>query len=324
MWRRQYSAMRTLPALVLLLAGSVGCGSDSRVSAVPTSPSPPGGAATAPPPATPSFAGVWQGEYRLTACQGVRHCVLFIGSARPFTLRLEQAGAAVAGVFTGDVVANVTGVVSASGELVLRGGAAAVSRFDSSVDMQRITLRLAEAGQLAGSLDYAVTWPADSPYLASTGPGSTRSGEITRAARGTGSVDDLSRFDGAWHGRFVVRECTPVGWRQCYSHEHAEVVSLQADLRQNGATVEGTVVIPPYTIPVRGTTEGSRLRIEGDLVSPVSGGRMVVRLSDWLATRDRVGRLEGRFAYDVAFVQDTGVTLSTRYTNELVGVVLSP
>ena len=127
-----------LPVL-LLLSGAIGCGADSGPTAVPTSPSPPGGATTAPTPAVSNFAGVWQGEYRVTACSGERHCALSIGTARPFTLRLDQSGATVIGVFTGDVDADVTGTVSASGELVLSGGANAVSRYDSNVEIERLT-----------------------------------------------------------------------------------------------------------------------------------------------------------------------------------------
>lgn len=312
--------MAAVPILAALVA-LPGCGSDSPAGS-PTSPSPP--PVAAPIPTTPSYAGVWQGEYRVTACVGERHCTQVIGAMRAFTLRLEQTGAAVAGVLTGDVGANLTGVVSASGELTLSGGVDPASRFDTQVAVRRLTLRPASGGALTGGIEYAITYPPGSPYLSATGPVSSRSGEIVRAARASGGGGDPLRFDGAWNGRFVVRRCVIAGWANCYPHEPDEIVGVQLELRQNGAEVEGTVAIPPYRIPVRGVVQGNQLHLEGELVSPVSGGRMALRFLDWTTTRDAVGRLEGRFGYDVAYQQDTGGTLSTIYENELVGVVLSP
>ena len=117
---------------------------------------------TEPPVA--QFGGVWQGEYRLTTCTGERHCGLFIGATRPFLLRLEQSGAAVAGVLAGDVTVDVAGTVARSGDLSLNGTSSSASPLDAAgqVELRRFELRRDGDG-LSGMLEYAVTYTPRTP-----------------------------------------------------------------------------------------------------------------------------------------------------------------
>ena len=153
-----------------------------------------------------------------------------------------------------------------------------------------------------------------------------RTGQITTATRlaQPPPTPVPPTFDGSWRGRFVIRECVPVRWRDCYPEEKLHTYDTTIVLQQSGTTVSGTMRIGPYTIPLVGTVSGANVELAGQLTSTVSGGRVVVQVTRWSALRDAVGRLSGTFSYEDTYVQDVGDPLSTRYEAELVSMVLTP
>ena len=62
--------------------------------------SPSGPTTSEPVPVTQAadFSGLWTGSFRLTGCDGDRHCFLLKGTTRPYSLRLQQSGSRVQGL----------------------------------------------------------------------------------------------------------------------------------------------------------------------------------------------------------------------------------
>ena len=270
--------------LAVLAAACCSCGGG------PTVPSTSPGASLAAPT---DYSGFWSATFRYTGCEGERHCVLRIGTTQPFTLRLQQNGARVHGVFTTwQYAVDVDGEVLKDGSIVLSGGAPAASDKD---DAGAFTVTKVEAladggGRLSGTLAYEIR-----PEGSATDYYSQMSvrGSIDTALR-----SDLqmlaSSFDGTWTGRFVVRACDPIGTAtRCYPYDEQETTPIEIAL--SGAS--GTVTIGPARVPVTATPAGSSIVLDGEVVIPQSGGGERIRIRHLTATRDAFGRMSGSFDY---------------------------
>src|SRR5262249_48877079 len=138
------------------------------------------GSRIGPAPSDPNlgFAGVWQGQYRITDCTGDRHCSEFIGDLRTFVLRLMQSGQSLTGVlvlrqqltdnayYHGDLTINVAGSVASDGSLTLTGSKPSATPFDKSgdVDVQRMVVKPSASSGLSGTLGYSSRYtPVQNP-----------------------------------------------------------------------------------------------------------------------------------------------------------------
>ena len=133
-------------------------------------------------------------------------------------------------------------------------------------------------------------------------------------------------FQGTWSGKFIIRDCSTVGWPDCYPQRRNEIYpSFDLTLTQTSDRVEGTLRISPNTLSVTGIASGNVLTLQGSVAQPVSGANVAVRITEWSTTRDAAGRMKGSFRYvnEVTWtVPDRGVW-STKYEAELVSMVLS-
>ena len=273
---------RIVPALFVVACCSCGGG--------PTTPSSSSGA---PLPAPVDYSGLWSANFRYTSCDGERHCVLRIGTTQPFTLRLQQHGASLQGVFTTwQYAVDVEGEVLKDGSIVLSGGAPAASDKDDdgALTVTRIEGLADPGGRLSGTLAYEIR------------PGGTATEYYSQmSVRGTiesASRSDLqmfaSTFDGTWSGRFVVKACDPIGSAiRCYPYDAQETTPIEVALNGNS----GTVTIGPAHVPVTAKANGASITLEGEVVIPQSGGGERVRVSHFSATRDSFGRMVGSFEY---------------------------
>ena len=303
---RRVARAVALTPLVLATA----CGGSSAPS--PTSPS---GAVTAT-----NYSGLWSGAYAYTACEGERHCVLRIGTRVPFTLRLQQSGAHVKGLFTQwEYVVGVEGDVTKDGSLVLTGAAAGASQKDPAGEFRitSLTLQHPESGLAGSSLQYEIRpgyYAADYYTLMRV------AGTLDAASRT--DLGQLGSFDGRWTGRFVVRSCAPVaGGRYCYPFEQDELGTLDLTLVQSGSTATGTLKGGGGTIPVNGNISGTTITLEGEVVMPASGGGSRVRILRWSATRDGYGALSGAFDFLYEYPADAQPRLGATAQTELWQVV---
>jgi hypothetical protein len=106
------------------------------------------GSADAVPP--PQFAGVWAGEYRITATTGVGHRA---GTLVPFTLRLERTGVVLRGNFqTDSVLIDVSGLMDDNGIMSLEGSAPGLGPVDfvGAATLTRFRARVDNTGGLTG------------------------------------------------------------------------------------------------------------------------------------------------------------------------------
>ena len=194
------------------------------------------------------FDGVWQLNYRLTSCAGERHCVLKIGSTGETSLRLTRTGSIYTGLVNawGQPVA-VSGEMSPNGELVMSGRRSAVIPNDQEIEVVTLRVKLGE-GPTTGAFEYVVRGLAPGAFFF----GDIRHGvQITSAQR----VFDAARFDetqfgGSWRGRYVVRQCSWVGWLWCYPFEDRNVHLFQLKLTQSGNDVEGSLTLAHIEIAV--------------------------------------------------------------------------
>lgn len=270
--------------LALFIVACCSCGGG------PTMPSSSSGAS---PTAPADYSGFWSANFRYTSCDGERHCVLRIGTTQPFTLRLQQNGARVRGVFTTwQYAVDVEGDVLKDGSMVLSGGAPAASAKDDegAFTLTKIEALAEAGGRLAGTVAYEIL-----------PEGSAKDYYSHMSVRGTidtASHSDLqmlaSSFDGTWKGRFVVTSCDPIGSAvRCYPYDAQETAPIEIALSGAG----GTVTIGPARVPVTARPDGSSIALQGEVVIPQSGGGERVRVSNLSATRDAFGRMRGSFDY---------------------------
>ena len=265
---------------VAAIACSVGCHSTPRTPTAPEAVTPP--ATTVTP-----FAGVWAGEYRITATSGGASRLLPVGTLVSFTLRLEQAGAVLRGNFqTASVLIDVSGIMDDNGIMSLQGSAAGLGPYDfvGAATLTRFRARVDPVSGLAGDLEYRLDRTAATPL----GPSLVYTGDIATAQRTHASLP--LTFDGTWVGSFVVRECTGI----CLPPHVNEISSFELNLQQSGSSVAGVIRFrlsqPP--MQVSGHVEGNRLVLD----SSATDGTF--RILEWSTERDRYGRMVGLFIYE--------------------------
>jgi len=266
------------------IAASVACQSTPRTPTAPEAVTPP--ATTASP-----FAGVWAGEFRLTAQIGGGRRPLPVGTLVPFTLRLEQTGAVVRGNFQTDAVLNsvlidVSGIIDDNGIMSLQGSAPGLGPVDfvGAATLTKFRARVDPAGGLAGELEYRLDRTAET----SLGFTTVFAGDIATAQR-TRKLPPLT-FDGTWGGSFVVRACTGT----CLPPHVNEIGGFRLHLRQSGSSVTGLIGFTSAepAIQVSGHVEGNRLVLDS------SGTDGTFRILEWSTERDRYGRMIGTFSYE--------------------------
>ena len=260
----------------------------------------PSGPSSAPPASTPvvaaaQFGGLWNATFRVTTCSGDRHCFAYTGTTRTFSLRLQQSGSRVDGLFTiGSVATDVSGTVRDDGLLLLEGTDPPASDRDGSVSA-KLELRTSGPGTLSGAVTYET-----SPSL--------ENAEYFRPAAYGGSIEhatssELSAFSssvsGSWRGDAVVRGCTPAaGSRYCYPFLDSESTSILLTLSDAGGDITGTLRLGSAVVPVSGTLSGSLLTLRGEHRTASSGGLVLHRISDWTTRVDGFGRIKGSFRYE--------------------------
>lgn len=307
---RQWALAPVGCTIGLLTVIAAGCGSSGRAS--PTDPD-----SVVSPPA--QISGWWEGEYRLTECRGERHCVLLIGKTYPFQLRLEQTGASFRGVFSAVGTVDVSGTAAQTGEVLLTGTAPAASSLDAlgRIDLKQLVVGAdPSASGLVGSFSLE-NYPAANPE---SEPVVFRSGAIVSAVRRAPTVP--GSVIGRWSGQYVVRECIPVVWLQCWPDALDQVLPFDLSLVESGPEgLLGELVLRSSRIPVHGQVSGSALIVEGALTESVSGGTTIVRLAGWTSTADEFGRLRGRFEYVNEYHPSQGQVHFTSYVAELWNVL---
>ena len=282
-----------------------------------------GGASGPTSPDVPQaqFGGAWQGEYRVTTCTGGRHCVLTIGSDRPYVLSLSQSGADVVGVFTSDgAVVDVLGRVAADGQLALTAAPPAVPTDLSS--FTRFAARLTVDGEeLHGTIEFTIGAPFFGSLPATA---YTRGGDLRTSVRG--ALTPVSSYAGLWQGEYIVRACTPSGWPECHWAQPGARYWLELRLSQSADAVTGSLILSSSstTVPVQGTISGDALTLTGELVAEISGGSQSTRLVSWTGRRDAVGRLAGTFHVVDETSGLSPAPMSMTYDAELLGVVSIP
>lgn len=268
--------MRRTAALSLCAVLVVSCGG-----------SPTGPGSGQPVPA--SFGGVWAIEYLVTDCAGYRHCFAFLNTTRTGTLRLAPAGAGFDGVMNVshdniDVSGSVTG-----GTLQLRGVRRPAVANDVEMEITKLDLTAHGLGA-TGALEYITTGPSNSSFFGAARIG----GAITRARRISPAA--AAGWTGAWQGRAAVRDCSSIGWPDCYPHGQRDVHTFDLALTEHGSSVTGTLLMTGATIDVRGTRSAGSVTIEGSSVSPNYAFDEVRTLRPSTLTSDKVGRLSGNIS----------------------------
>jgi hypothetical protein len=236
------------------------------------------------------FGGVWRGEYKPTSCSASRQSRFCLGGLLRFTLHLEESGRVVTGtLFVAEELIDVRGSIDQNGDLLITGRREPVSRYDHAAVLNGMTLRLDDAGYLAGSLDYAIDYQ-DDPY--SYAPTIIR-GDISSSVY-TAMAD--SSFSGRWYGRFVVRDCTPYSDAPfCRYDAPGWLDFITLEINQSGPSVSGIVTIYGNHVPVSGSASGDNLTLAGEDLQP--GSAMAFRITDWTSRRDRFDKLTGRVAF---------------------------
>jgi hypothetical protein len=276
-------------AVALLLVAACG-GSPSSPSRPPASP--------APVPVTfADFSGLWTAKYRITACDWERHCVLYIGTERSFDLRLVQVGSHVRGLYVDNGSAtDVEGDVSSDGTLVMSGSSGPVSARDGSFRVTEVRVRLASAPDLQGQVSYESRLP---PEYSEYELGMKATGEIVSATRsGLGAFVDST--DGTYHGRFVVRRCTPYT-TYCYPNDIDEVPDLVLTVTHDASAVSATYQQGGTRVPLHGTLSGRTLLLDGETTTGTPGFEALNRVTAWRTTLDEFGRMSGTFHFDLVY-----------------------
>ncbi|HUF22933.1 MAG TPA: hypothetical protein VMN81_02305 [Vicinamibacterales bacterium] len=289
---------------VVVLAG---CG------ASPTTPGP--GAPSAP--ASLGFEGVWQFDYRVETCHGLRHCFAYLNTTRTITLRAIRGTSGFDGVVTvfSDNV-DVGGRI-AGGTLSLRGVRRPAIANDYEVEVTQLDLRH-ERSEVMGTFEYTVKGPSNSVFF-----GSSRVGGPVTAARLLAPVGPAG-FAGTWKGRVAVRDCSSVGWQNCYPLEPHELWNFELSVAESGGRVTG-LFQRPARADVEGTISGATMQLQGTGEGAGSSHTSVVTVRPSTFTRDAVGRLRGTMSLDMRWLWTDGrVSTSDFRVIELVGVVLMP
>jgi len=311
--------MRILDSsIVVAIVLTVGCGRN----ATPTSPSPTGFPAPTSPPIV-SFAGAWHGTFTLIACAGRAFCHLQLGNAQAFSLRVDQTGADVSGVFHTDAwEIPVTGTVASTGELTLSGFRPAPGVFSASAELKNFTARRREE-LLDVELTYELRYPDSYPLRFGTSRVQSFSGKGTDIRRGGEVIP--SSFTGTWVGSTITRDCSPANRPGCWPEELGGEGRYRLIVEQVGSRVFG-ILGEVQPLEVTGTVSGDTLSLdELTTEKPEGSGRSVFRLNRWTVTRDRVGNLTGNFesARETHYPPSMGLApYVVRYAGDIVSGVL--
>jgi hypothetical protein len=264
------------------------------------------------------FSGTWQGNYRVTTCLGDYHCVVFLGSDRPYRIALTQVGASVTGIFFSEGVGiDVVGTVDKDRNLRLQAAPIAVPTPGS--EFTKFEALLTDAnGALTGALQY--TFGVRSSTEGPPGP-VTRGGDILSAIRGM--LTPRSSFAGVWRGYAFVRECTVSG-SPYYRWEVGEARLFELRLQQSGDAVSGSLYVQPHMFPVTGSVSGGGLTLSGTWSATQSGITELERIVTWTTARDAVGRLSGEFTGVDEIRGADGREVSSSYRAELSDVLQVP
>lgn len=287
---------RGIAAVILTLGLTSGmsaaCGSG------PAAPAPQGFGLTH---ASAQYEGAWRIEYRVAECSGRRHCFALLGQTQLITANLVATGNSdFAGVVSiGNEHVDVRGALATDGSLLLNGIRQALLPGDYQTRIDRLELRVVN-GVPAGSFDFTTTGPPDGAFY---GP-SRLAGAIVSAVRQPALPGALAtRFDGMWTGRLVIRDCTTVGWPNCYPHDADEVWPIELSLTQSEDRASGSLYISEGTrILVEGRVMGHVLELSGSTTKPNYAFDRVETLHPSILTRDKLGRLAGTIAFDVKWV----------------------
>jgi hypothetical protein len=279
---------------VVLMA--VGCGHS------PSSPSSSTSALT--------LTGIWQvtysGRYSPVGCRTPAYTTLTT------TFGLVQNGTSVSGTIF-DV--DVGGTADADGNVTLSGD---VTQFGSRSTARATLHPTSDRSNFTGAVQATIGQSTTLPLC-----GYSVDAQIVEAHRIPFDSSEGS-YAGVWEGSFGVQECSFVGWTYCYPAQQGTTSSLTLRATQTGQTVDGTLRILAMEIPVTGTIAGGQLVLQGSATTVVSGGREVVRITDWSTSRDSLGRMTGSFSHEHRYEQDNGQTFSTTSHNVLVRVWLMP
>lgn len=277
--------MRRAAALTLCALLAASCG---------PAPTGPGGGEPAPSPA--SLEGVWQFDYLVTDCTGYRHCFAFLNTTRTVTLRAARSGAGVDGVVTVGLVDNVDVSGSAVGNtLHLRGIRRPAIANDFEMEITKFDLTR-DDGRLTGAFEYTVKGAPNSSFF-----GASRLGGPITSARMIAPIA-VAEWSNSWRGFIAVRDCSSIGWPDCYPHEPREIYPLTLTITQQGNAVAGTLQVSGSTnINVSGTISGNSVTLQGSGVEPNHAFDEVSTLRPSTLTRDKVGRLSGTIAFEIAW-----------------------
>jgi hypothetical protein len=271
-----------MAVLVLSAALAGGCGRG------PTTPD--GGA-----PAASSFEGVWSLEYFVADCTGYRNCFAFLNTKRTVTLRLAPGGAGFEGVVSiGLDNVDVSGSVAGS-TLQLQGIRRPAIATDVEIEVTK--LDLTDAGLLVtGAFEYTARGASNPSFSGNARMGGTiTSAQLLAPSAATG-------WTGTWEGRVAVRDCSSIGWPDCYPHAQRDTYPFTLALAQQGSAVTGTLQVSGSTIVnVSGTASGNSVMLQGSGVEPNHAFDEVTTLRPSTLTRDKVGRLSGTIAFEVAW-----------------------
>jgi hypothetical protein len=271
------------------------------------------------PPLAASFAGAWHGDYTVTRCEGQRHCNETRGRAYPFSLRLEQAGSHVRGLFMPHGI-PVEGDVSSDGELSLTGTRPSAGKYSPAVELTRFTARLSPTG-LVADLVYQMRYEHGMrDWIGGNSLEQSLGGTVASAERGT--ITPVSSFDGQWTGTLIISDCSTIGWTACWPEERDREYGFELTLTQSGNRVSGELRLRDR-FQVTGTVSGDTLTLEPAVREDVqSGSRIFTRLERWEMTRDAVGSVRGEMYYkrDTVWTSGQPSSQSAYYAKIVYGI----
>jgi hypothetical protein len=299
--------MRRLGVLsaAFLLAMASAC---KRADAPPVSPS--------PAPAFADVTGIWSVRYRVLECGSTESvCHAALGSTADVTLRLEQRGGEMAGLFTAAqgsltraVVVPLAGQLLEAGVIQLAGTSPGAGFNPIDWQVRAMELRYNGNAGLAGTFEFVASGV---PYYLRV------RGEIVSAARRPLERDG---FSGEWGGGYMITGCAISVGQHCQPDRVGWADAFTLSLTQTAGTVRGLMRSPLGDIEVTGTVSGSRIQLTGVRSSSDSGVR--VAIIRWDAHRDQFGALHGTFAY--SYERGSPLTAASVADAELRFVVLRP
>ncbi len=273
--------MRLLAAVsaALLLTTASACGqADAPVS---------------PAPAT-AFAdttGIWSVRYRVLECGSTESfCPGVLGTIEDVTLRLEQRGGEIAGLFTAApgsltraVVVPLSGRMIDAGAIQLSGTSPGAGLDPIDWQVRTMELRYDGSAGLTGTFEFVASGV---PYHLRV------RGEIVSAAR---RPLEREGFSGEWGGRYLVTGCSVSVGQHCQPDRVGWAESFTLSLTETAGTVHGLMRSTLGDIEVSGTVSGSRIQLAG--ARSTSGATVRIAIVRWDAHRDQFGGLHGSFVY---------------------------